>query len=166
MLGVHFLRLHDFESYYQANQPFCLQECNCEGCGSNCTSVTCSDIMDIHGQPYQCILEDAGCFNRIEPLDGKWCESWYEPSNYLGICDGTRTDCVFKGRMKCDKDSKCLGITFPYRDYESRQNAWFKEKRGVAVCKSRNLLNKSEKDWNVYQKCSGRDLSEFRYCSR
>jgi len=111
-------------------------------------SITTKILAEIQG------LGEAGCFNRIEPLDGKWCESWDEPSNYLGICDGTRTDCVFKGRMKCDKDSKCLGITFPYRDYESRQNAWFKEKRGVAVCKSRNLLNRSEKDWNVYQKCS------------
>merc|ERR1719232_1421612 len=100
----------------------------------------------------------AGCFNKIEPLDGKWCQSRDEPSNYQNICDGTRTDCVSKGRMKCDTDPNCLGITFPYRDDDSRQDAWFSDKKGVAVCKSKILLNKPEKDWNVYQKCSGSGL--------
>ena len=57
--------------------------------------------------------------------------------------------------MKCDTDPNCLGITFPYRDDDSRQDAWFSDKKGVAVCKNKILLNKPEKDWNVYQKCSG-----------
>ena len=57
--------------------------------------------------------------------------------------------------MKCDTDPNCFGITFPYRDDDSRQDAWFSAKRGVAVCKNKILLNKPEKDWSVYQKCSG-----------
>ena len=78
------------------------------------------------------------------------------PSNYRGICDGTRNDCVNKGRIKCDTDPNCFGITFPYRDGDSRQTAWFSAKRGVAVCKSQVLVQKPEKDWNVFQKCSGK----------
>ena len=63
--------------------------------------------------------------------------------------------------MKCDTDPNCFGITFPYRDDDSSQGAWFRAKRGVAVCKNKILLNKPEKDWSVYQKCSGsgKDLS-------
>ena len=47
--------MKEFDEYYKANQPFCLEECEC--C-SNCTSVTCSDMMDAYNQPYECVPEE------------------------------------------------------------------------------------------------------------
>merc|ERR1712126_368959 len=68
----------------------------------------------IHTNPNYCHADNVACFNKIDPLDGKWCQYWHEPSNYRGICDGTRNDCINKGRLKCDTDPNCFGITFPY----------------------------------------------------
>ena len=76
MIGIHSLQLHRFDDYYQENQPFCLEECEC--C-SNCTSVTCSDIMDVHNQPYQCIAEEVA---------QNWHKECLEPSENLCIYNG------------------------------------------------------------------------------
>ena len=41
-------------------------------------------------------------------------------------------------------DPSCYGITWPYSD-----DSWLKEKKGVAVCASKDLEERKEKDWNV-----------------
>ena len=95
------------------------------------------------------------CFNKIVPNDGKWCESQIEYSNYHNICDGTRDDCVSKGKQQCSSDPDCYGITFPYRDGDPRQANWFLMKKGVRLCKSGSLIEKPEKDWTMHMKCEG-----------
>ena len=76
MIGFYSLWINTFDDYYQENQPFCLKECEC--C-SNCTSVTCSDKMDIHNQPYQCIPEEVA---------QNWHKECLQPSENLCSYNG------------------------------------------------------------------------------
>ena len=61
------------------------------------------------------------------------------------ICDGSKTDCLLKGKEKCNSDPKCHGIMY--------HPGWSKDAKGVQVCTSKALREKPEKDWFVYLKC-------------
>ena len=54
------------------------------------------------------------------------------------------------GQEKCSQDSSCYGITYP--SVMIGDKTWLDFKRGVAVCRSRSIVDKPEKDWNVYAK--------------
>ena len=34
------------------------------------------------------------------------------PPGFIEICDGSRDDCVYKGKKKCLESSKCFGIMY------------------------------------------------------
>ena len=78
----------------------------------------------------------------IIPPAGKWCMDRYHKKN---ICNGSKNDCITKGKEICLSDSKCFGIM-----YHSR---WVSTYKGVMMCSSSTLQEKSEKDWSVFLKC-------------
>ena len=82
----------------------------------------------------------------ITPQEGKWCKDEVSLSEYKNICDGSKTDCVLKGKEKCHSDPSCLGVMY-------NGASWGPHFKGVKVCKTKTLIAKPEKDWSVYLKC-------------
>ena len=65
--------------------------------------------------------------------------------DYKNICDGTKNDCVLKGKEMCQSDPNCYGIMY--------HSGWSSDYKGVKVCTSSTLKEKPEKDWSVFLKC-------------
>ena len=63
----------------------------------------------------------------------------------MNICDGSKNDCVWKGKEKCYFDPNCHGIMY-------NGASWGPAHKGVKVCTSKALIDKPEKDWSVYLK--------------
>ena len=85
----------------------------------------------------------SACYQEeIAPHVGKYCENNYESKN---ICDGTKNDCVLKGKEICSLDSNCYGIMY--------NSGWTSGLKGVKMCTSLTLQEKPEKDWSVFMKC-------------
>ena len=61
------------------------------------------------------------------------------------MCDGTKNDCVLKGKEMCQSDPNCYGIMY--------NSGWTSNFKGVKVCTSSTLQEKPEKDWSVFLKC-------------
>ena len=86
----------------------------------------------------------SGCYQEeIDPLEGKYCEEQYSNNN---ICDGTKNDCVLKGKEICWSDPNCYGIMY-------HSGWWTSSYKGVKICTSSTLEEKPEKDWSVFLKC-------------
>ena len=86
----------------------------------------------------------------ITPQKGKWCEDNADPEKeYLNICDGSKTDCVLKGKEICHSDPNCHGIMY--------RGDWFGPMyKGVYVCRTRTLVAENQREeYSVYLKCSG-----------
>ena len=82
----------------------------------------------------------------ITPQEGKFCTN---KETLRNICDGSKTDCVSKGKEKCHSDPNCHGVM-----YVGPVSAWWAQDfKGVKVCKTKTLVAKPEKDWSVYLKC-------------
>ena len=79
--------------------------------------------------------------HEIIPQLGKFCKDHDDKTE---ICDGTKKDCVKKGKEICLSDSNCYGIMW--------DSAW--GKKGVKMCTSWTLEEKEGKDWSVFMKCS------------
>ena len=77
----------------------------------------------------------------IGPQVGKECKDSYDEKN---ICNGTKIDCVKKGKEKCMSDRKCYGIMYNWW--------WAKKEKGVKICTSWTLQERPGKDWSVYLK--------------
>ena len=87
------------------------------------------------------------CFNgEITPQEGKFCKDAAEPSEYKNICNGSKLDCVAKGKEKCSGDPNCHGIMY-------NGVSWGPHFKGVQTCKTKMLKEKRGKDWSVYLKC-------------
>ena len=74
---------------------------------------------------------------------GKYCKDRYDSKK--DICDGTKNDCVLKGKKECRADPNCKGLMF-----NSDWSDWWK---GVKMCSSSTLEEKMEKDWSVFLRC-------------
>ena len=81
--------------------------------------------------------------HEIIPQLGKFCKDHDDKTE---ICDGTRSDCVKKGKEICLSDSNCYGIMY--------KSGWVSTYKGIKMCSSWTLQAKSEKDWSVFLKCS------------
>ena len=82
----------------------------------------------------------SGCYQEeIAPHVGKYCKNHYDLKN---ICDGTKNDCVFKGKEICLSDPNCYGIMY--------NSKWASEHNGVKICTTRKLQEKLEKDWSIF----------------
>ena len=72
----------------------------------------------------------------IGPQVGKECKDSYDEKN---ICNGTKIDCVKKGKEKCMSDRKCYGIMYNWW--------WAKKEKGVKICTSwtylQHIINQS-----------------------
>ena len=79
------------------------------------------------------------------PQKGKYCKDNANLPEYLNICDGSKTDCVLKGKEKCHFDPNCHGIMY-------NGISWGPHFKGVKVCKTSTLIAKPEKDWSIYLK--------------
>ena len=73
----------------------------------------------------------------------------------LNICNGYEEDCVSEGEKNCWLSPDCHGIMF--------NAGWSLDNRGVKVCTSSKLREKSEKDWSVFLKCSQMSLVTSEY---
>ena len=83
----------------------------------------------------------SGCYQEeIAPHVGKFCKNHYDNKN---ICDGTKNDCVLKGKEMCHPH--CYGIMY--------NSGWASAFKGVKVCTSSTLHENPEKDWSVFLKC-------------
>ena len=70
-----------------------------------------------------------------------------DPPEYTNICDGSKTDCVLKGKEKCHYDPNCHGVMY-------NGQGWAANWKGVIICKTKTLIAKAAKDWSVYLKCN------------
>ena len=73
----------------------------------------------------------------------KWCQDHIDKTN---ICDGSKKDCLEKGKTLCDKSSTCFGIM-----YHPSWSSWYK---GLKVCISSQM--KAKGDWQVFMKSDGK----------
>ena len=62
--------------------------------------------------------------------------------DHKNICDGSKNDCVAKGKAKCDKDPNCFGVMF--------HKGWAKAFKGVKFCTSNKVVKKG--NWMTYLK--------------
>ena len=62
------------------------------------------------------------------------------------MCDGTKTDCLQKAKTDCLAGPDCYGFMY--------EPTWATTNHGVKMCKSWTLVDKPEKDWSVFMKCS------------
>ena len=69
-----------------------------------------------------------------------WCKDNEGAKN---ICDGSKKDCLEKGKMLCDNSTSCFGIMY-------HAGGWSQSRKGVSICKSPTLVQKG--DWQVYEK--------------
>merc|ERR1711881_521945 len=87
----------------------------------------------------------SGCVGYQEEVTAYWCDDNSDCNgdykDYKGICNGSKTDCVAKGKEKCLSDPSCFGIM-----YHAGAKA-------LKVCTSKRLVVKPERDWDVYMKC-------------
>ena len=60
------------------------------------------------------------------------------------ICDGSKNDCVAKGKAKCFADSRCHGVMY-------HPGSWSNWKKGVKFCTSTTKAPKD--DWVTFLKC-------------
>ena len=67
----------------------------------------------------------------------------------MDICDGSKLDCVAKGKEKCTLDPNCFGIMY-------HGGSWSPYFKGVRLCTSKKLEPKG--DWNVYMKCDNKGI--------
>ena len=85
----------------------------------------------------------SACYDEeIAPNAGKYCKDHNDNKN---MCDGTKNDCVLKGKEMCQSDPNCYGIMY--------HSQWASDYKGVKVCTSSTLKEKPEKDWSVFLKC-------------
>ena len=85
-----------------------------------------------------------GCKAYREEITTEWCADHADNDDYMGICDGSKRDCVARGKEKCTLDPDCFGIMY-------HGGSWGPHYKGVKVCKSTILETKG--DWDVYIKC-------------
>jgi len=71
-----------------------------------------------------------------------WCADNSDPHHYNNICNGTRSDCVSKGKSVCSNDRSCFGIMY--------SEGWAQRFNGVKKCDSRRLVWKG--NWKTYLK--------------
>ena len=107
------------------------------------------------------------CYDdEIVPQEGKSCKHLKAWKN---ICDGSKTDCLLKGKEKCNSDPNCHGIMY-------HPGYWSKDNKGVLSCTSKTLRDQPPKDWSVYLKickCKSNDITYlvvlviqyFTFCS-
>ena len=77
----------------------------------------------------------------ITPQEGIWCKDQLSEED---ICNGSKNDCLMKGKEICMSDRKCYGIMY--------NGLWSHANSGVKICTSWTLEEKQEKDWSVFLK--------------
>jgi hypothetical protein len=90
-----------------------------------------------------------GCVDYQEEITTEWCVDNGDLPAYMNICDGSKEDCVAKGKAKCLTDNDCYGIMY-------NGASWGPHFKGVKVCTSRKLAQKG--DWKTFLKCSSGNL--------
>ena len=78
----------------------------------------------------------------IVPHVGKFCK---HKEDLTDICDGTKSDCVPKGKEVCLTEKRCYGIMY--------DKNWASTYHGVKMCTSWALEDHSGKDWSIFMKC-------------
>ena len=102
-----------------------------------------SQIECVNSQQILLISSISDCYqDEIAPQLGKYCKDHYDKVN---ICNGTKNDCVLKGKEMCGLDPNCYGIMY--------DTEWAEAYKGVKICSSWTLEEKPEKDWSVFLKC-------------
>ena len=95
-------------------------------------------MFDLSLSTYTCYFFFEGC-HEYDETRVDWCADHYDLYN---ICNGSRNDCLKKGKAKCDKDWACHGIMF--------HAGWARSHKGVKVCKSQRMTRKG--DWQAFMK--------------
>ena len=70
----------------------------------------------------------------------KWCT---DAVNHKGICNGSRHDCLEKGKMICNEDPWCQGVMV--------HDKWSKDNKAVQLCTSRGMTKK-DGGWMTFLK--------------
>ena len=80
----------------------------------------------------------------------QWCD---QRSEHYGICDGSETDCVQKGKELCNTlGSGCFGVLI--------HSGWTAATKGVMLCTNNVMVPKN--DWTNYmKKYEGTNVSVF-----
>ena len=85
-------------------------------------------------------LDFSDCYqDEIPPEEGEYCKNNWDNKYF---CNGTKNDCVFKGKEICLSDPNCYGIMY--------NSKWASEHNGVKMCTTRKLQEKLEKDWSIF----------------
>jgi len=83
----------------------------------------------------------ASCFTNA--YIRKWCADQVDVKN---ICDGSKEDCLAKGKSRCSADSGCEGVMW--------NEDWGAALKGVKFCTNKqNLVQKQKRDWETFLTC-------------
>ena len=84
--------------------------------------ITMKKIVEYIYVPQVCTLKWWIFSDYENGIPEYWCVDQENPADLLGnykgppgfkkICDGSRDDCVYKGKKKCLESSKCFGIMY------------------------------------------------------
>lgn len=65
-------------------------------------------------------------------------------TSYRHICNGTKQDCIVKGKKKCSKDAKCYGLMY-------HAGSWTPHFKGLMMCTSRKMTQlRTMHGWTTY----------------
>ena len=85
----------------------------------------------------------------------EWCANNIDIMNF---CDGTKADCLAKGKEKCSGDEKCFGVMF-------HPGGWSRANKGIKLCTSRRMVKKDLADWLTYLK-KRKCITDKKYSAR
>ena len=79
------------------------------------------------------ISEISSLYQLIEDKE-KCCEYTFRSELFMGICDGTKSDCLLRGKEMCTKFANCYGVMW--------DDGWGKANKGVVICTWNTLISK------------------------
>ena len=86
------------------------------------------------------IYSFSGCVDYQVEFTTEWCADNIDIYN---ICDGSKEDCLAKGKSLCSAHSVCEGVMW--------NEGWGAALKGVKFCTTQNLAQKG--DWETFLTC-------------
>ena len=87
------------------------------------------------------IINITDCGFKVLPSKAKWCKTSVDRYN---LCLGEKVDCINKAKEMCQTESNCYGFMW--------NDQWGETNQGVKMCTSLTLIEKPDKDWEIYLK--------------
>ena len=94
---------------------------------------------------FNCMISYLDCAyqKEFDGVDSKIC---HDRDDNIGrnICDGTKNNCLAKGKQLCNKNPDCYGVMW--------NDQFGSEYKGVRLCLDSKLIFDQDNDWETYSK--------------